>query len=97
MKNKISEYKLLLSNKQFLESVIVAVVFLTISLFTNYYAATYATENISSSVTDIVLSNTRVYDLNGAFVYGSLLFFFVSDFGSIIASTYRPYLPQRLT
>ena len=83
MKNKISEYKLLLSNKQFLESVIVAVVFLTISLFTNYYAATYATENISSSVTDIVLSNTRVYNLDEAFVYGSLLFFLMSVFACL--------------
>ena len=83
MEKKISEYKLLLSNKQFLGSVLVAAIFLTISLFINYYAATYATENISSSVTDIVLSNTRVYNLDEAFVYGSLLFFLMSVFACL--------------
>ena len=97
MKNKISEYKLLLSNKQFLESVIVAAIFLTISLFINYYAATCATENISSSVTDIVLSNTRVYDLNGAFVYGSLLFFFISVFACLNKPKSIPFVVKSVS
>ncbi len=38
----------------------------------NFYAGTYATREASSSVTDIILSNTRVYDVDGLFVYGAL-------------------------
>ena len=40
------------------------------SLFINFYAGTYATEKASNPVTDIILSNTRVYDLDGIFIYG---------------------------
>ena len=97
MEKKISEYKLLLSNKQFLGSVLVAAIFLTISLFINYYAATYATENISSSVTDIVLSNTRVYNLDEAFVYGSLLFFLMSVFACLNKPKSIPFVVKSVS
>ncbi|MDB5245535.1 MAG: superfamily C-terminal [Parcubacteria group bacterium] len=51
---------------------------LSLSLFAlscvvNFYAGTYATREASSSVTDIILSNTRVYDVDILFVYGALL------------------------
>jgi hypothetical protein len=45
---------------------------LIISCVVNFYAGTYATREASSSVTDIVLSNTRVYDVDILFVYGAL-------------------------
>jgi hypothetical protein len=80
IKNKISEYKLLISNKKYLWSVVVSIIFLILTLFIIYYAGTYATESASSPVTDVILSNTRAYDLDGAFVYGSFLFFFVLVF-----------------
>ena len=44
------------------------------SLIVNWYAGIYATESASSSVTDIILSNTRAYDVDGVFTYGALLF-----------------------
>ena len=44
---------------------------LLVSLLVNFYAGAYANERASNSVTDIVLSNTRVYDLDNVFVYGS--------------------------
>ncbi|CAN5677767.1 phosphatase PAP2-related protein [soil metagenome] len=46
---------------------------LTLSCIINFYAGTYATREASSSVTDIVLSNTRVYDVDFMFIYGALL------------------------
>lgn len=61
-------------NKTFLISFITAVIMLTIACIVNYYAGTYATEKASSSVTDIVLSNIRVFDVDGAFIYGTYLF-----------------------
>lgn len=39
----------------------------------NFYAGTYATREASSPVTDIILSNTRVYDVDFMFIYGALL------------------------
>ena len=50
-----------------------SIVILLGSLVVNFYAGTYATEKASNSVTDIVLSNTRVYDLDGFFVFGPVV------------------------
>ena len=78
MKEKISEYKTLFSNKKFLISVGLTAIFLITALLINFFAGMYATERASSSVTDIILSNIPVYDLDGLFVYGTfLLTFFV--------------------
>ncbi len=43
------------------------------SLLINGYAVNYANQNISNPVTDIVLSNTRVYNVDWFFVYGAVL------------------------
>jgi len=74
MPNKISEYKKLFQNRAFVISFISAVLLFCLSIIVNFYAGTYATESVSNPVTDIILSNTRAYDLDGFFVYGSLLF-----------------------
>ena len=86
MKEKISEFKTLFSNKKFVWSVVLTLVFMATSLIINFYAGMYATESASSSVTDIILSNTRAYDLDGLFVYGTfLLVFFI-----VFISLYKP-------
>ena len=59
------------SNKSFLRSIFVALVLFSLALMINYYAGTYATHEESSSVTDIILSNTRPHDVDGLFIYGS--------------------------
>ncbi len=58
-------------NKDFLTSVFFGFVLLFGSLLVNFYAGVYANERASNSVTDIVLSNTQVYDLDQIFVYGT--------------------------
>ena len=70
MKSFIETNKLYFTNRKFLFSLSVGVVFFIVSLFVKFYAGTYATKEASNSVTDIVLSNTRVYDVDGIFVYG---------------------------
>ena len=60
-------------NKNFLLSSGIAVLFLILSLVVNFYAGTYATLRASNAVTDIVLSNIRVYDVDGIFVYGAII------------------------
>jgi hypothetical protein len=57
-----------------MRAVITGTVFLIASLVINFYAGLYATERASNSVTDIILSNTRVYDVDGIFIYGSMMF-----------------------
>jgi len=62
----------LLRDRAFLESLAFGVVAIFLSLVSVYYSTNYATESASNSVTDIILSNTRVYDVETLFVYGAL-------------------------
>ncbi len=64
----------LYKDRSFLSSVGVGFLLLLASLVAVFYSTNYASMNVSNSVTDIVLSNTRVYDVGGVFVYGALLF-----------------------
>lgn len=73
MKTIFHRYAEYFRNKQYLESFVVSLLFLVGSLIMNFYAGTYAQESQSSPVTDIILSNTRVYDVDGIFVYGGLI------------------------
>jgi len=65
------QYSLHFSDKKFIASFIVSILMLVIALFINFYAGVYATERASNSITDIILSNTRVFDVDGIFVYGA--------------------------
>lgn len=70
----MTRHRAYLKNKQYLTSVLVAVILLAVSLVVNYYAGMYATKNASNSVTDVILDNIPVFDLDGIFVYGALVF-----------------------
>ena len=61
------------TEKHFLMSFFLSLALLFASLVINFIAGTYATEKISNPVTDIILSNTRVRDVDGIFVYGSII------------------------
>ncbi len=56
-------------NKAFLISFFTALLMLAAALIINVYAVAYA--NASSAVTDIILSNIHVYDVDGLFVNGA--------------------------
>lgn len=71
MEKGIKHYLRHFKDRDLRRSFFLALVLLITSLTINFYAGVYATEKASSPVTDIVLSNTRVYDLDGIFVYGS--------------------------
>jgi len=61
-----------LRDRAFLESLFLGVLSILASLISVYYSTHYATVSSSNSVTDIILSNTRVYDVDLLFVYGAL-------------------------
>lgn len=67
-------YKRHFRHKGFLISVILSIALLAVSLVVNFYAGMFATEKASNSVTDIVLSNIPVFDVDGIFVYGPFVF-----------------------
>ena len=60
-------------NPFFRSSSSVAIIVFWFSAIINYYAGTYATEQASNSVTDIILSNTPVFNVDDVFVYGSFI------------------------
>jgi hypothetical protein len=66
-------YKKYFSDWNFIKSFFSSIVILLGSLVINFYAGTYATEKASNPVTDIVLSNTPVYNLDGFFVFGPVV------------------------
>ncbi|MGA2418225.1 MAG: phosphatase PAP2-related protein [Candidatus Staskawiczbacteria bacterium] len=66
----IKSYKSCLADKYFVRSLILGFIFLAFSLAINFWAAAYATERASNSVTDIILSNIPIYNVADIFVYG---------------------------
>ena len=65
-----TEYKKYFSDKYFIYSLIFASVLLAVSLIVNFWTAGYATEKQSNAVTDIILSNTPIYNVADIFVFG---------------------------
>lgn len=59
--------------RDFLISFGLAIFILVSSLVINFHAGMYAIEKASNSVTDIILNNIRVYDVDLIFVYGPLV------------------------
>jgi membrane-associated phospholipid phosphatase len=66
-----------LSDKNYVISLVFAFLFFLLSIVTTFFAITYATEIASNSVTDIVLSNVRTFDVDGLFLYGPIVFWLV--------------------
>ena len=62
-------------DRSFITSFLWSWVFLAVSLVVNFYAAVYAAERASNPVTDIILNNIRVYDVDLIFLYGPVLLF----------------------
>lgn len=74
MKPTFASYKRYFINKAYVETFVIALIFMVGAFFINFYAGTYAEYSVSNSVTDIVLSNTPVFDLDAIFIYGTYVF-----------------------
>jgi hypothetical protein len=73
MKAWTHKLKIYFTNRTFVLSVALGFVFLFASLVINFYAGVYATDHVTGSVGDIVLSNIPVFDVDGIFVWGPLV------------------------
>ena len=66
-------YRHYASQREFRISALVSIVMFFGSVAVSFFAIQYATNQASSPVTDIILSNTPVADVGGLFVIGTLL------------------------
>src|SRR3989344_1905702 len=69
----VRRYRLYTAQQNFRVSVVLGTFFLIAAFVVNFLAIYIATNNASSSVTDIILSNTPVFEVDGFFVYGTLV------------------------
>lgn len=60
--------------RAFIISVITGALLLAGALVVNYFAAIYANDRASSAVADIILSNIPVFDVDGFFIWGPVVF-----------------------
>ena len=72
----MKEYFLYFKDRKFLMNIFISLLLLGASFVVNFYAGNYATRSASNSVTDIILSNIRVYDVDAVFVWGAIVFWF---------------------
>ena len=66
-------YRHYAAQKEFRISILLSLLTFAASAFVVMYAIGYATDSASNSVTDIILSNVPVFEVDGLFVYGTLL------------------------
>ncbi len=66
-------YKDYLKSKSYRMAFLTGAVIAILGFIAQFYSSVYATYASGGSVTDIILSNTRVYDVDGIFVYGTIL------------------------
>jgi hypothetical protein len=84
-------YKEHFSDKDFLISFFTGLVFLVISLVIQFFVSSYVTRSASGSVTDIILSNTRVYDVAGIFVWGTVALLVIGFFIALMHINKVPF------
>jgi hypothetical protein len=88
----IQSYTKYITEKKFLLTLCGGIFLLGISLVANYFASVYSTVSASNPVTDIILSNTRVWNVDGIFVYGAVLCFFLILLICFSCPQYTPFI-----
>jgi len=78
----MQSYKKYFTDRNFVISFLGGVVLLTLSLVTQFFISGYVDRSASLPVTDIILSNTRVYDVDTIFIWGSII---LTIFGAWVA------------
>ncbi|MEA2715028.1 MAG: hypothetical protein QOG91_56 [Candidatus Parcubacteria bacterium] len=72
-----ARYAKVIKDRRFMISFGISLVFLILSLAANLLSGYYATERASNAVSDIVLSNIPVFDVDGIFVTGPIIFWLI--------------------
>lgn len=92
----MKSYKRYFSDKNFRISYFSGLGLLIVSLITQFLASGYAARSVSGSVTDIILSNTPVFDVDGIFIYGTIVLVLFVLAICITRLKYFPFLTKSL-
>src|SRR5438552_4190216 len=84
-------YKNHFTDKNFIISFSSGLIFLVASLVIQFFISGYVTRAGSGSVTDIILSNIRLYDVSAIFVWGTVIFTIFSLVEGAIHINYMPF------
>ncbi len=82
-------YQTCFRDHQYVWSFIAGIFLLAAGIASSVLAILYATSTASNPVTDLILSNIPVFDVDAAFVYGPLIFW-------IVVIIYTAWRPERL-
>jgi len=72
MRRLVSLYHREFSSRHFAASFWLSIAAFAAAVYANYGATAYAGARASNAVTDLILSNTPVFDVDGIFVYGAV-------------------------
>jgi hypothetical protein len=90
------EYHRYFKNRRFALATSRSVIFLLISLAATFYSLNYINLKASNSVTDIVLSNTKAYDVDGFFVFGAIFMVLIITLIILSRPKYIPFAVQNI-
>ena len=85
-------YRTYFTDKNFLISFGGGLILLGISLVMQFFISGYVNSLPGAPVTDLILSNIRVYDVGGIFVYGTVLLFFIVLFIGLSRINCMPFI-----
>lgn len=88
----MQSYKVCFTNKNFLISFVGGLVLLITSLFLRFFISGYVNNLPDTPVADLILSNIKLYDVSGVFVYGSVALLFFSIFVGLKRINCLPFM-----
>ncbi len=89
-------YKTYLTDKKFIVTFLSGLVLLSASLIVQFFVSGYVNRSGSGYVSDIILSNTRVYDVGGIFVWGAILLTIIGTFVVLRKINYAPFVMKSI-
>jgi hypothetical protein len=96
VQQSFDSHRNLWGDRSFVLNVIFGVVLLLVAFVINYFAQIFALHSVSNPVTDIILDNTRVWDVTFVFVYGVFIFWGFMGVMLIIEPKRTPFLLKSL-
>jgi hypothetical protein len=97
LKTVKSRYAKSFEQEKFIRNFLFSIVLLIGSLIVNYFASAYATRSVSNPVSDIILSNIRVFNVDIMFVYGPFLLWICVAIFLFINPSKMPFTIKSIT
>jgi hypothetical protein len=92
----MQSYKKYFTDKNFIISFLSGLVLLGLSLVTQFFISGYVARSGSGYVSDIILSNTPVFNVGGIFVWGAVALIIIGVVVSLSRINYTPFLMKSI-